>query len=191
MSLAPRIAPQLTLALLLAFAAGPQAAQAHGGEDHGEDHGAAASAPVAGAPTASLEAHSELFELVGRAQQHSLILYLDRYADNSPVLQARLEVESGAWRAVASAAADGRYQFELPAALLAPGEHPLIFTITAGKDSDLLEATLQQPRPAVENPHGGSRWRNWGLAAAAAALSLIAGVCLRRRALRRQQGSHA
>ena len=104
----------------------------------------------AGRPATSarprVEASSEAFELVAELRAGELAIMVDRYESNEPVLGARLEVERGDLKAVAAFRAEqGDYAVTDAAmlkALAAPGEHGLVFTLVAGKDSDLLDATL-------------------------------------------------
>jgi hypothetical protein len=137
-------------------------------DSHQADPSAASSAP-------RLEAQSELFELVGRLSGGEFSLLIDRFATNEPVLKAEVEVESGQLKAKARFHEDlGDYAVDDPAMLkllATPGEHPVVVTIVAGQDSDLLNGVLrvdvgQQPDAmhahAVE---GGRLWR-WGLLAA-------------------------
>lgn len=131
-----------TLLLLVASVAGA-APGAHGpGGEHLDETTRAGS----GAASPRVEAKSELFELVARLQGGALSILIDRYDTNEPVLGAKLEVESGAIKAVAKFDADrGDYAVTDPAllkALSAPGEHALVFTLVAGPDSDLLDGTL-------------------------------------------------
>ena len=64
--------------------------QALAGEGH--DHGDTP-APVAGPMLPRFTAVSELFELVGVVDGKHITLYLDRFADNSPVKDATLELQ--------------------------------------------------------------------------------------------------
>jgi hypothetical protein len=93
-----------------------------------------------------VEAKSESFELVAELRPSELVIVVDRFESNEPVLGAQLEVESGSLKAVAAFRADqGDYAVTdaaLLKALAAPGEHGLVFTLVAGKDSDLLDGTL-------------------------------------------------
>ena len=93
-----------------------------------------------------VDAATDAFEIVGELRNGELAILVDRYESNEPVLHARLEVESGALKAVAAFRAEqGDYvvtDAALLKALAAPGEHGLVFTLVAGQDSDLLEGTL-------------------------------------------------
>lgn len=73
-------------------------AMAHGGEDHGE------SKPAVAAPTTTqmrTGTASADFELVAVVEDSKLMLYLDHFASNEPVADAKLEIESGAFKAMA------------------------------------------------------------------------------------------
>ena len=93
-----------------------------------------------------VEAKSETFELVAELRTDELAIVVDRFESNEPVLGAQLEVESGSLKAVAAFRAEqGDYAVTDAAmlkALAAAGEHGLVFTLVAGKDSDLLDGTL-------------------------------------------------
>lgn len=110
-----------------------------------------------------VEAHTEAFELVAELRAAELVIVIDRYESNEPVLDAKLEVESGSLKAVAAFRAEqGDYlvtDAPLLKALATPGEHGLVFTLVAGADSDLLDGTLVTPAgglvaAAANNDHG-------------------------------------
>jgi hypothetical protein len=123
------------------------------------------------------EAQTELFEVVGRLQGGELSLLIDRFETNEPVRQATVEVASGNAKAQARFHADlGDYAVD-DAALLKllsqPGEHALVITVTAGEDSDLLDAVLQvgtaplesaqghDHADAAHDDHGDHAWPHW------------------------------
>ena len=116
---------------------------AHGPNGEHLDSPTAASARSA---LPRVESKSEAFELVAELRSNELAIVVDRYESNEPVLGAKLEVESGALKAVAAFRAEqGDYVVTDAAmlrALAAPGEYGLVFTIMAGKDSDLLDGNL-------------------------------------------------
>lgn len=149
-----------TLALL------PCLALAHEGHDHGPPE---PTMQADAAPRAAAE--SEAFELVAVLESGALTLYLDRHASNAPVADARVEVESGARKALAEARGPGVYA--LPAGTLAkPGSHPLTITVQAGEEMDLLAATLVVPPPAqvpgdaAAGPAVRIGWIGWAAGAA-------------------------
>jgi len=158
--LAPLLAP--LLALLLGQA--PLPAQAHDGHDT-----APAAAPAQAAPRFTLD--SELFELVGVVNGHTLALYLDRADDNRPVPGAQLELELAGQRLAVTPVGDGEYRAEL-AAPLTEGSLPVTATVVAGDDSDLLAGALDwHALAAAPSPGSGGRMR-W-LAGAAGALAAL------------------
>ncbi|MFP5382074.1 MAG: hypothetical protein ACLGG4_07395 [Gammaproteobacteria bacterium] len=93
-----------------------------------------------------IEARSESYELVASLEAGQLVILVDRYETNEPVLGARLEVESGPHKAVAAFRPDsGDYtatDTALLEALASPGEHALVFTLATDNDADLLDGTL-------------------------------------------------
>ncbi|MBC7734898.1 MAG: hypothetical protein H7306_23885 [Bacteriovorax sp.] len=110
-----------------------------------------------------VEAQTDTFELVAELRPSELVIVIDRFESNEPVLGAKLEVESGTLKAVAAFRAEqGDYAVTdaaLLKALAAPGEHGLVFTLVAGKESDLLDATLVTAGGGVaatasKNDHG-------------------------------------
>lgn len=118
-----------------------------------------------GAP--GLEAVSESFELVARLEGGELSILVDRYESNAPVLHAKVEVESNGIAAAGTFHADhGDYSVtdeRLLKALSRPGRHPLIFTIHAGDESDLLEGTLDVTAAALaeEDDHAHAPGALW------------------------------
>ena len=113
-----------------------------------------------------LEARTEAFELVAELRNAEMAIVVDRYETNEPVLGAKLEVESGAVRAVAAFRPErGDYTVTdaaLLKALSAPGEHGLVFTLVAGAESDLLDGTLvadagRAATAAARTEHGDGR----------------------------------
>jgi hypothetical protein len=138
----------------LPAAAGPGA---HG--PNGEHLDGPAQVLSAGPGVPRLEAKSELFELVARIEGGALAIFIDRYDTNEPVLGAAVEVESGALKATAAFRREqGDYAVTEPALvklLASPGSHPVVFTVSAGKDSDLLDGSIVVA--ADPPPHGRSR----------------------------------
>lgn len=134
----------------------PIAGLAHEGHDDG-------ALPTSSGPLAPrIEAQSEGFELVAALEGGKLTLYLDRFATNEPVPNARIEIESGAFKAVAQPGAGGAYTAP-GEAFAKPGQYPLIFTIQAADSSDLLNGTLTVPQPVGQSTHrhGWTEWLVW------------------------------
>lgn len=139
-----------------------------------------------------VDTFSESFELVGHLQGGELSILIDRYASNEPVLNGKLEVEFNGLKAPAKFHADlGDYAVDdanLLKELAKPGKHSLIFTLTVGEESDLLEGTLEVK--GEEDAHGHSHddahghafsLRNWAIGGVLLAILLVAVVIAMRR----------
>ncbi len=141
-------ASRLRTALLAAALATLSFASAAAPGAHGPDgeHLDNKKATTGGSGAPRIEAKSEQFELVAELRAAELTILVDRYETNEPVLGAKLDVESGPLKAVAAFRPESGDYVVADAALLkalrAPGEHPLVFTLVAGKESDLLDTTL-------------------------------------------------
>ena len=85
-----------------------------------------------------------MFELVLTVQSGAAILFLDRFATNEPISGATIEVAEGDATATAETQPDGTYRLSAPW-LSKPGRHELVFTVTAGDQVDLLNASLDLP----------------------------------------------
>lgn len=164
----------------------PALAYAGGDSSDGHTHGAAMPPEVTAniAPRAS--AQTEEFELVAVLAEGKLTLYLDRYADNAPVADAEIEIESGALKAAARQIAPGVYAAP-GEAFGKPGKYPLTISVQAGEHADLITSVLEIGGPAkgVEHVHTWGEWAVWG----AAALLIAAGaglVVVRRRTTQRR-----
>ncbi|HEY0956434.1 MAG TPA: hypothetical protein VGE36_16865 [Roseateles sp.] len=174
------LAACLCLLLLTHAGASPGA---HGPNGEHLD-GPAAAASGAGLPR--IEAHSEAFEIVGRLQAQGLVLYISRYETNEAVLGAKVDVELGNSKANATFQAEaGTYVVTdkaLMAVLAQAGSHALVFTITAGADSDLLDGTLVVAAHA-DQAHGAASGLSVrsGIAALAGFGLLVAVVLVLRR----------
>jgi hypothetical protein len=136
-------------------------------------------------PTARSEAQTELFELVAASGNGQLTVFLDRYETNEPVTGAKVEVESGNWKAVAQENGDGSYRVKTEQ-FGKPGRYPLQFTVQAGADADLLETTLIVA-DAVEPNAAPAPWSSramWWWGGALAALTILATFAIRLKRLR-------
>lgn len=160
---------------------------AHGDEPHGD-----APHPAAGVQAAQprFESATELFEMVGRLEAGALLLYINRFETSEPVAQATVELESGERKARALyEPASGAYRVSEPAwvqALARPGRHPLVVSVIAGPDADLMEGTLDVPAAAESGPRGAGLLRPVAGSVALAALAAVAAALVFRR--RRHHG---
>lgn len=137
------------LSLLTAIAT---AAVAHEGHDHGTP-------PPATVTTSNprVTAQSDAYELVGILRGERLGLYLDRFASNEPVTDAKIVVTVGGDQDVqAEPATDGTYTVTSPRF---SGEGPLelIFAVTAPGGDDLLIGTLQLPAKTMAGAPASAR----------------------------------
>jgi hypothetical protein len=163
----PQHRPCVTLAaaLTLLLTLNTVALAAPGAHGPNGEHLDAPTTTYAASALPRLEAKSEAFELVAELRATELVIVVDRYETNEPVLGAKLEVESGGVKAVAAFRPEqGDYaatDAALLKALAAPGEHGLVFTLVAGTESDLLDGTLVAPtaragKLAARDDHGHS-----------------------------------
>ena len=165
---------------LLGLWALPGLVFAHGEEDHGDGGAKAAVATSSAYPR--MEASSPDFQVVAILHDRALALYLDRYATNDPVLNARMTVESDGQSQPAVASAAGVYQVNAIAAWTTPGTHEVIVTVDAEGVSDILIGNLVIPSPPAIAPAPAShvwwRWLEW---LGAVAVGLLLGLLLGRR----------
>lgn len=135
-----------------------------------------------------IEANSDIFELVGTLAGGELSIFIDRFVTNEPLLKAQVEVEFGALKAQAKFRAEiGDYKIDDPAMLQklsTPGEHPLLITVIAGKDSDLLDAVLLVPASLAVDVHH-FHWEWWALGAFA--VLVLLGIAVTRLRNKRQR----
>jgi LPXTG-motif cell wall-anchored protein len=179
MSLAAHLRTTLVVILLAVPLIAAAAPGAHGPDGEHLD------APGAASPAAALprvQAQTDAFELVAELRSGEFVVFVDRYETNEPVLGATLVVERGEARADAVfRPAQGDYVVADAAfvkALAAPGEHPLVFTLTAGQEADLLDATLVIGSAGLahdDHDHHGHWHLSDALIAAGGLLALAAG----------------
>ncbi len=155
--------PIRTLFLGTALAAAALPALAHGDEDHSEPHPVAAAAPMA-AQGPRAEAQTDAFELVATLEQDRLVLYIDRFDTNEPVVGAQVEVDTGTVQALATQSSPGVYWIA-EGGLGQPGKHPLAITIETEDTADLLTASLEVTAPPAASTSGpkSEPWMAWGL----------------------------
>lgn len=141
-----RLVLAVVLPLVLLLSASAVAAPGAHGPNGEHLDGPTQTASAAGSTAPRMEAKSETFELVAHLRDDELSMLINRFETNEPVLDAKVEVESGQVKAVAKFHSDhGDYAVDDPAflkALKAPGAHAIVITVLAGSDADLLEGTL-------------------------------------------------
>lgn len=151
----------------------------------GGDHGAEAPTAAGAVTSPRISSHSDLFELVGVVENSEMKIYLDRYASNEPVTDAKIEIEAGAAKGTAAPQADGSYSFKHEV-LGQPGTLAMSFVVAADKDTDLLAGDLVIADPHAEDDHAGANrpWLRWAAYAGAALLLVATAIA----ALRRRRG---
>ncbi|RZL89419.1 MAG: hypothetical protein EOP82_19705 [Variovorax sp.] len=154
-------------------------------DDHGHDHGDAPSA-ASGPALPRFAAVSDAFELVGVLNGKQLTIYLDRFADNSPVKDAQLDLEIDGAKVKAQPHGEGEFEAMLAEAPKA-GVLSIAATVVVGKESDLLAGELDIHEAAhAEAAASRPRWQReapWALGALAI-LGLLAWVGRRATAAR-------
>ncbi len=162
------------------------AAFAGEGHDHGD-----ATPVAAGTGSPRVSSHSDLFELVGIVDAGAMTIYIDRHATNEPVTNAKVEVEAGTAKGVATPQLDGTYRFE-HAVLKETTALSVSFTVVAGSESDLLagDLTLADAHAAHDDDHAASPWRRWA-AYGVCGLALLAVAALLMRRKRRPKSQIA
>jgi membrane fusion protein, heavy metal efflux system len=175
----------------LAFFAALSMSAAYAGPGH--DHGNEAAPASTAAASPRISSHSDLFELVGILEKGQLVVYLDRYASNEPVRKANIELEIGNEKLKAAEQADGTYliqseQLKMPATLA------MSFTITDGKDTDLLagDLVIADPNSGLDHSEHSLGWKQWLGIAAGGVVALLVLASLVRWAIRtRAKRGHA
>jgi hypothetical protein len=145
-------------------------AAAHEGNDHDEH----AQAPVKPGSVPRLATASGPFELVALLRKGELVIYLDRFETNAPIVGATITVETPVGP-VAAGAGDGGYRLSAPWATA--GSHDLIFTVTVNDLTEVLTSTLIVAPEILP----ASKRDTWSLlapggAALAALLAFVAGL---------------
>ena len=152
-------------------------ATAHEGEEHEP-----ATKPADVRILPRFEAISEQVEIIGVLADKSLVIYLDHAADNSPIEDAKIEIEGNGFKGVATVLGDGVYQ--LPVKSIPSGKYPLTITLEAGEVSDLLSAELEVAAVEQVTEPINKTFSNWWIYPSIAFLiAIVAFITMR---LRRQ-----
>ena len=141
----------------------------------GHDHGGAAPTTV-GAALPRFAAESEIFELVGVLSGKQITLYLDQFADNSPVRDAQIELEIGGAKFKAEPQSQGEYKVMLPEIPKA-GVLPVTATVTTPNESDLLAGELDIHEPShtekTAHTHSWKEYAGWAVVGVALLALLV------------------
>ena len=112
------------------------------------------------------------------------MIYLDHADDNSPIEDAKIEIEGSGFKGIATAFGDGVYQ--LPVKSIQPGKYPLTITLEAGEITDLLSADLEVTSVEQGIAPTNKTFSNWWLYTGIAFLIAIAAFMTMRRTRRHQ-----
>ncbi|AMM26865.1 hypothetical protein [Variovorax sp. PAMC 28711] len=151
----------LCAALLFLFAGAVSAADGH-------DHDAPAASGGPALPR--FTAVSETFEMVGVLNGMQLTMYLDRFADNSPVKDAQLSLEIDGAGVKVEPHGEGEFEAVL-AQVPTAGVLSITATVVAGNESDLLAGELDIHEAAHADAVAKPLWQRialWGFGAVAA-----------------------
>ena len=145
------------------------------GHDHGE-----APAGAGGPAKPRFTATSEAFELVGVVNGKHITLYLDHAADNSPVKDAKLELDLGGTKIAVQPHGEGEFEATL-AKELQPGEISVSATVVAGAVTDLLAGDLDIHADTHADSAQGTTWKTYTFWAFGGLMALVLlGFALRR-----------
>lgn len=137
------------------------------GHDHGDT-----TQQATGSALPRFTALSDELELVGIIDGKLVTVYLDRFKDNSPVSDARIEIDIAGSKYQAQKKSDGEYTFNLKD-MLKPGVMAVTATIITGELSDLL-ATELDTHTVESVPSIRYAWKAIATWIGAGLLSLIA-----------------
>lgn len=124
---------------------------AGGDSSDGHSHAPPVPVPVTlNAPRAL--AASEDFEVVAVLEGKQLIVYVDRFASNEPVVKAVVEVDGAGFKGLAVESTPGIYVMDI-ASPMPPAKHALTISIAADDSADLLLATLDTSQSDDKSVH--------------------------------------
>lgn len=149
---------------LVTLVALPLPILAGGDSSDGHSHATPAPIPVSQSVTPRAVTATEEFEVVAALEGKKLWIYVDRFDNNEPVVNAKVEIEGAGLKGVASETTPGTYLLDV-ATPLQPAKHPLTISVEAGDSVDLLSATLDTSTPVANrsHAHGWSEWVVWGI----------------------------
>lgn len=151
-------------------------ALAHGDDDHGAHDQKKQSTQIAPANHSDslaeggvrFSANTEEIELLAIYRSGTLSVYLDHFADNSPIANAALQLDGLGNKVVLKEIEPGVYQIAIPA--LKPATYPLTFSVETPELADLLITDLVIPENKISTANStGANWlsgnRIWGAVA--------------------------
>jgi hypothetical protein len=103
---------------------------------------------------------SETYQVVGIVEGEVLVIYLDRAADNEPVIGAALEVSLNGETFKAEAVKNGTYEVTAPVLKL-PGEIEVLVTVGGSATPDLLAGGLKLGGNGQGDGRQSGSWLGW------------------------------
>ncbi|MDP2827436.1 MAG: hypothetical protein Q8O37_02395 [Sulfuricellaceae bacterium] len=161
--------------VVILLAAMSLSAWAGGDGSDGHTHAAPEALALPKISTPRTSATSEEFEAVAVLEDGKLLLYLDRFASNEPVVNAKVEIEGGGLNGVAAELSPGVYVMDVTS--ISPSKHPLTITVEAGDSADLLSIMLDAAMPQAMAAPVRS-WKDSAIWLGMAALLLVIGILL-------------
>jgi RND family efflux transporter MFP subunit len=158
-------------------------ASAHEGDDHNNEAANATASVTPGDASTSgrFATQTAGLELVAAAASHDLTIWIDQWADNAPVTNARVNVTVDG-RSIEARAINGTYIVDAPS-LDTPGEHRLFFAVTRGDVEQRIAGILDVATTAPAEEHAHFPWRT--ILTVLLALGAVIGAVLLWRARRR------
>lgn len=154
-------------------------AAASAAADDGHNHDAAPVAP-SGPALPRFAALSEGFELVGIVNGKEVTVYLDRFADNSPVRGAKVDLEVGGAKVELKEHEPGKFGGALSQEPKT-GVVAVTATVFAGNETDILAGELDVPEETHAEAEQAHSWREYtGWVGAAAVAAVLLGWAVRR-----------
>lgn len=136
---------------ILGFLPPSHPAGAHEGHDHER---AVVSLPTTVLPRTAVT--GDEFEAVAVLKGGELLIFVDRFEDNTPVTAASVTVTLGSQELKATPTSDGTYHVSWPAEFKS-GRHDVVISIRDGSTNDLLITTLEISTTAAAAPPSSDR----------------------------------
>ena len=122
----------------------------------GDDHSHGPETPVAAAGgMPRLATQTDIYQVVGTLKDGRLAIYVDRFADNEPVVDAEVAVTIGEDTVEAVPTGEGTYAL-VHRSLSGHGQLEMIFNVSSSSGDDLIPATLVLPEAAAAHPAHGA-----------------------------------
>ena len=176
------------LMIVSAMLAQSSAGRAHAGHDHGP------SIEVSASVAPRFEAASDDFEALGVLKGSSLVLTLDRFRTNEPILNAKIEATINGETATVTPDDNATYKMTSPT-LFKAGRAEILLTISSGAITDLLAGVIEIPGTTASAARATHWWQRLAfnqdslIAALGGVMFGVLGVLLFRKGAAREHGN--